>query len=599
MQVSTDYVDIVPKEYEANLWFRRDVMDQGRKSDDLAEELWIMCSRDPLFWVNTFCWTYDPRKREPVIPFITYEYQDEGIISLLSRLGDDDVLIEKSRDMGASWICLLLLVWPFIFRDYCTFLCASAKEDLVDKREDPDSLFWKIDFVLKYMPGFLRPMVYRANLHFTNLSNNSTIDGCSTTRDLARGGRRTAVLLDEFASVSDGFEVLKATRDVTNSRVFNSTPKGRGNAFYAIRNTGIHIQRFHWSQHPEKAAGLYKSERGKVILKDPGYIYPPGFQPILDGKLRSPWYDRQVARAAHPQEIAQELDIDYLGSDELFFNPEVLEKYKAELCIPPIITGELEFDYQDLKPIEFVRQYRGRTKLWINLERGVRPPEGEGYVVGCDIATGTGATPSVMTIIGIETAEVVCEFASAHVSPEAFADIVLAHCYWFHDAFLVWESNGPGGIFGKAVVENGYRNMYYKKNEQTLSKRVSDIPGWHSSRETKLTLLGNYRRGLQSRAFTNRSAESVDECFEYIYDQSGNVIHAKSAARSTAVDSTPAKTGDNHGDRVISAALAWKAYKDNAPVRRSDEPRVIPPSCFYQRRLKRRELQAVKDEWVR
>ena len=74
----------------------------------------------------------------------------------------------------------------------------------------------------------------RTKLRLTNESNGSTIDGESTTGDVARGDRRTAIGLDEFAAfdVDAGYRALASTRDATNSRIFNSTPAGSGNAFY-------------------------------------------------------------------------------------------------------------------------------------------------------------------------------------------------------------------------------------------------------------------------------------------------------------------------------------------------------------------------------
>ena len=84
----------------------------------MQRNLWDACSRDILYWINTFVWTFDPRKPNPKIPFITYEYQDEAFLAMdeaLPGAGGEfkghDVIIEKSRDMGASWICLTLFAW--------------------------------------------------------------------------------------------------------------------------------------------------------------------------------------------------------------------------------------------------------------------------------------------------------------------------------------------------------------------------------------------------------------------------------------------------------------------------------------------------------
>jgi len=80
----------------------------------VAEELWIACKRDPLFWINTFVWTYNP-KMIPLTttrPMVTYEFQDNHIWELLRAiLNQVDHQTEKSREMCATWNILLCFVW--------------------------------------------------------------------------------------------------------------------------------------------------------------------------------------------------------------------------------------------------------------------------------------------------------------------------------------------------------------------------------------------------------------------------------------------------------------------------------------------------------
>ena len=243
----------VPKGLLENLAYRKKLIRWGSKSKANAKTLYTACSRDLLFYVNTFVWTYDNRKLStPRLPFITYPFQDEAFAALEEAIGQHDVLIDKSRDMGASWICVAVLEWLWHFRPFLSFLFVSRKEHFVDKSGDPKSLFWKLDFIHENLPGWLMPAVHRIKLHKKNLDNGSTIDGESTNEDVARGDRRTAILLDEFASVKEGHQVDAATLSATNTRILNSTPKGIGNAFYDLRQSGTPRLTLHWTQHPEK-----------------------------------------------------------------------------------------------------------------------------------------------------------------------------------------------------------------------------------------------------------------------------------------------------------------------------------------------------------
>ena len=143
------YADLIPREYGANLRFRKGLVQRCSEDEGFRQEQWILCSRDPAYWVNGYVFTYDPRiVRQPAQPFILYPFQERALETLLNALGRHDVLIEKSRDMGASWLIVLTFLWAWMYRPLQSFLVGSRKEDLVDKSGDPRSLFWKMDFTL-------------------------------------------------------------------------------------------------------------------------------------------------------------------------------------------------------------------------------------------------------------------------------------------------------------------------------------------------------------------------------------------------------------------------------------------------------------------
>ena len=363
--MKTPFCHRVPTDIRENLKWRAKVHRRTMEDVAFVEVLRNACAQDPIFFINGFCWTYDPRRKPfPKLPFILYDYQKTALIDIIDALGDHDLLIEKSRDMGASWLCVAAMTWPWLFRSMQSFLFVSRVEEYVDKSGNPKALFWKFDFLIDNIPTWLRPPRYREvdhrrQMHAENPDNGSVIDGESTNKRVARGDRRTAILLDEFAAVEQGHSVLSATRDATPCRIFNSTPEGTNNAFYSMRETGIKKLRLHWSLHPLKAAGLYTTnESGNLKVINPKG-YPVDYKPILDGKLRSPWYDTECSRTANLQEIAQEIDIDYLGSGYQFFNPEKIQEAITKFARPPISIGDLEIDDTLAEPIRFVENDKG------------------------------------------------------------------------------------------------------------------------------------------------------------------------------------------------------------------------------------------------
>jgi len=619
----TPYYEMVPKDFYTNLLFRKEILRLGYESRKRAEELWIMCARDILFYINTFVWTYDPRGGNGLkkLPFITYPKQDEIILEINNAIGNEDIRIEKSRDTGASWMCLTVFDHRWRFYEAESLLMISRNEDYVDKSGNPKCLFWKLDFLADHLPGWLKPSQHRIKLHLQNLDNGSVIDGESTTGDVARGDRRNAILLDEYAAfeVNDGYRAEAATIAATPCRILNSTPQGVGNAYADSRDLDMKCTRIHWSDIPDRRRGIYGTQpNGKLKLLDREYwrkyaldrgleyspdglaglerTVEPHYKFVLDGKIRSPWYDLQCRRTRLDTLIAQELDIDFLGSGSRFFSAEVLRSHKEEYCRPPYRVGELHYDSEKFEPVDFVDEPRGHFKLWINVDVAGKVPADRDYVAGADISAGTGASNSVLSILDKKTGGKVGEFVHSRLRPEEFADYCVSICRWFKGtggdgAYLIWEANGPGNQFGARVVQVGFRNIYFREKEDSLSKKSTDVPGWWATPPAKQTLFGQYGLALSTGAFMNRSKPAIEECELIVFGTDGKVVHTHSV---NTMDSSGAR--ENHADRVTADALAWRAAHMIGRIVSEKEPEHSP-YCFAARREAYEASLKSKDYW--
>lgn len=571
------YGHLVPRNAIDNLAWRAHLIAWASDEPDRQAALRQMAGDDILFFVNAFGWTYDPRKEISVIPFVTYPFQDRALLALDAAVGHHDVAMPKSRDMGASWMLCTVFLWRWLFRRDQSFLLVSRNEDYVDKTGNPKSLFWKIDHLIKYCPEWILPRRERAKLRLTNLENGSSIDGESTTGDVARGDRRTAIGLDEFAAfgADDGWKALAATRDATRCRIFNSTPAGLGNAFHAVcTNEHIAQIRLHWTEHPEKAEGLYYDKYGKA---------------------RSPWYDSEVRRCASPIEIAQELDISFEASQANLFDPARLLELQSK-CRVPLAKGELHFDDQCI-PLSFDQRSEGRFNLWMLPDAGGTFPTDRRFAMGCDISTGTGASNSVMCVMDCKTGEQVLEFASPDLRPDQFARFAVAVARWFkgvdgQGAMMCWEHIGPGRVFGDVVIELGYRNLWRRSNKDVVGKPMTSTVGWFPNREEKVRLYGHFRKSLDAGQFLVRSRLMVDEMRELVYDGQGGVVHVRAA---TSIDPSGAK--GNHGDRATAGALCSLAGSSTPVLDGAVLQSMSVPGTFAYRRQKAEERMKARNEW--
>lgn len=575
----------VPRYLEGNLRFRKFVLERAAGNRAVQAGLREACRTDILFFINVFCWTFAPhealRKRRP---FITWPCQEIGIFGGMVKIGDEEVrnygileaieqqfelVIEKSREMGASWLCILVMAWLFLFHHDMLFLMISRNQDAVDA-PSPDSLFWKIDMILEYLPDWLRSPpgepIDRRSMLFSCPSTRSGITGQATTSKAGVGGRCTAMFLDEFSQIDEAWDVLDRTADTTKCRIFNFTHTGLETAAYDIAKAGVFRKLIlHWSMHPEKARGLYRFKDGKIEILDKTYEFPPDYKFDMSGMpggpfpgLRSRWYDAECIRRRSQRAIAMDLDIDPKGATNQFFDGVQIASLRKH-CVPAFWRGELVIDDDAARPIGLVVDESGPLKLWLNLLNG-KPPFSR-YAAGADISTGNGATPSCFSVIDCRTGRKVAQYVTAHMREEAFATMAVALCWLFRDddgngARFCWEMQGPGLSFGKRVVELGYRNIYYARDEQKafFNQRDSEKPGWYPSQGNKLQLFNAYREALFSGKLTNLSSEALEECLSFKHGKNGKgVEHAGAAAGN---DDSGAR--DNHGDIATADALAWK-----------------------------------------
>lgn len=580
------YYRFVPKDVYANLMFRRHILATCAESEDARREQWMACARDILYYVNVFCWTYNPKLPEGenfVLPFITYPYQDVAFVETHNAIGHHDLLFEKTRDMGASWILITTFEWFWHFKPMQSFLIGSRKEDLVDKTDDPDSLFWKFDYLHKCQPKWLVPTISPTHLNRFNKDNGSTFAGESTNDDFGRGGRKTAIGLDEHAHVENAKLLESATRDATNCRIYNSTPNGINTEFYRKRQGTIRKLRFHWTHHPTKAKGIYVGK---------------------DGKPHSPWYDYECERADDPLEIARELDIDYGASESLFFPSKMIADTIAACCGEPLFVGEMDYETDLLEPLGVMEEETGRLSLWVKPDKNGKIKDASDYALGVDVAAvgGSKSSQSVISIGQKSTGNKIGEFVTNQLYPGDLARMAIVISRWLapkHDptdaAFIIWEANGPGREFGDTLIELGHRN-YYRKEANTKSQegKITEIPGWWSSTAEKLLLLSIYRSALKEGKFFNPSRSALEQCYEFVRGDKNKVFHRQSKRKDN-----PATEDDNHGDQVIADALL--CYVMDGTTQQKEEKKKKAPytSLFAKReRANARKRQSETESWA-
>jgi len=241
-------------------------------------------------FIHDWGMTFDPRNAErklpTTVPFLLFQRQAEFIEWLLAKWRNrEDGLVEKSRDMGLSWLCVAFAAWMLLFQPGTVVGFGSRKEEYVDDLNDPKSLFWKARNFINLLPVEFQPAGWHPKkdapfMSIVNRENGATIVG-EAGDNIGRGNRTSLYFKDESAFYERPATIDAALSQTSNCKIDVSTPNGEGNPFAVKRRSGkVSVFTFHWKQDPRKDQA---------------------------------WYDKQV-RDLDPVVLAQEVEISYSAS---------------------------------------------------------------------------------------------------------------------------------------------------------------------------------------------------------------------------------------------------------------------------------------------
>jgi len=557
---------------EENIAYREKLLHKAAKDTVMQRDLLAACKQSPLFWINTFAWTLweqevstTTHRNVPAVvalhPFLTYERQDEMIDFLVECFHfGRDALIDKSRQMGASWLCALFLHYLWLFRSNTQIREMSRTEDMVDSPISK-SLFFKHDTVNSYLPEWMCPpgvlirgRESRTSLRIHNEWNGSTIAGESTNQSALSGDQCAILLLDEMAKMQNGESIKRSTAAMCPCRIVNSTVDLPGSTYSTWKASGtIKVFSLMAWDHPRKGAGRF-------LLQD---------DVTKEYRITSPFIENEIAENGW-REVAREIYAMEGAVGDTFFTHTDLDKHAALYCREPKERYNIKlrdkipnadvvklFRTRDLKAVSLTRAKDGELAVWAPLTNG-RLDQSKSYILGIDLSKGLGGEGTSESVVSIkckQTGEKVAVWASRTTPPYNAARTVAALALWVGGGapqrlpFVIWEQNGPGLDFGNVFVHELHYPYYYRdETVGNVAEKKTARWGWHSSRERKPVMLRAYERALIEGRFINRDRQSLDQAKTYITYPSGGCGPAELVDKDKA-------DYLGHGDRVIADAL--------------------------------------------
>lgn len=578
---------LYPKDLAQNIKFRGELLRQTESDPVFGEQIRRLCAKDILFWINTFCWTKDPRvQKSATLPFITYKFQDKYILELQDAiLNGYDILTEKSRDMGASWCVLYVCQWFFQFKNGADFIVGSRKEEYVDKLGDMKTLLEKVRFNLDRQPDYILPKDFRKyfeeftrNMCLTNESNQNSIIGESMNQFFGSGARAICGVMDEFAKVETGIDesAWNSMADVTPCRMPLSTPVGAANKFARLalgQDSKIKKCTLHWTLHPKKNKGAYYLNDGEKIMIDCSKDYDAAYKVWLSrgresGCVRSPWWEEEAKRRT-ASELAQEVDIDYAKSGSPFFNLKALYTQKPwtyhERKHPGHPIPHERHITVNLLEITGKIEIREQEDGWLRLYEF--PKESYQYCVGGDSAEGLAKGDESFGVCRDKsTRHIVADFNGLY-PPEDFAMKLRLLGWYFNDADNVPENNNHGYSTCSEMLKMSNVRMYYTRNDKG---EVTQKAGFTTTSKTRPKALDLMGKQIDKNIFEIRSEIILAQCQTFINNpkRSGH----------------PEADGAFHDDGIIACMISGYVI-DEIPMRMTEFKKTYVQSELVSKRL--------------
>jgi phage terminase large subunit len=277
---------------------------QRTESDKALRAICIeRAKRDPVWWIDTFVVTFNPREKPSILPFVLFPKQRELVRWLVEKRERGEWCdLVKSRYTGASWICCALLVYWWLFELHFAGAIGSRKADLVDSGGNPDSLFEKMRAIIRKLPPWMVPADWEKVSRIgaiINPENKSTITG-EAGDQIGRGGRKSVYFLDEAAFIERSSRVIAALSENTDCLVSVSTPNGTTNEFYRQVSSGAFpVFWFSWRDDPRRSEEWYERQKERFAAHTIAQELDMSFTASVEGILIKPRWVSASIDAAH------------------------------------------------------------------------------------------------------------------------------------------------------------------------------------------------------------------------------------------------------------------------------------------------------------
>lgn len=370
---------------------------------DMVEE-YARCAKDPIYFIEHYMKIVNLNKGLQL--FEPYEYQRK----MVKNMHDNRFSIFMTpRQAGKSTVVVGYFLWCLLFIDMYSIALLANKGKLAR------DLLHKIRFAYEYIPKWMQQGVKTWNKGELEFENGSKIIAAATSSSGVRGGTYNAILMDEFAHISDNVaeEFFSSVYPTISSGaeskiIIVSTPKGI-NMFHKIWTGAV--------------AGSNEYTPYRVYWQD---------VPGRDEK----WKEETIKNTSERQ-FAEEFECEFETTSTSLIEYSTLKTMLDNVEIPKLSPDKSLAIYQE-------------------------PIRGHNYVMCIDVARGSGGDYS--TFIAIDTTtipyKVVGLYKNNKIPPLLFPEVIYKVANHYNEASLLIEINDIGGQIADTLWnEYEYENI--------------------------------------------------------------------------------------------------------------------------------------------
>ena len=450
-------------------------------------------------------------KEAEIVPFILHKYQVRlwELMQRQEKAGKPvRVLVLKSRQLGFSTMMQAYLLWRTITNPYSG--CLTVAHD--DKSSA--QLFSKIEFAYENLPRELLSELEKAKntavrgkkLTFGNPLNSEFHVDTAGNKNVGRSMTFQRAHLSEVAFWEDIEKVMYGLLAALGKRagtecVLESTANGLGTYHYKLWVRACSGE----SMWEPFFCGW--TEDSYCSLAAPEDFEPTPQERELAKKYKlsnDQLYWRRITIEDEcggdillfRQEYPIEPDEAFIVSGNPYFGPAVIEK-GMKSTKDPANWGEIE--PVNGKPTLVRGRDEGydkdRCPWWI-----WKAPEPEhAYVIGADIAGGTGKDFSAAHILDLTTEEYVATF-KGKLDPDEFAYQLRWMGLTYNVALIAPEKNGEG----RATLLTLYKQLHYPRiffhqHQEDWNGGIRNSMGWSTTSQSRPTMLAQLASGMRQQ----------------------------------------------------------------------------------------------------